>query len=98
VCLSVVLGIFNIIYEFVASFFLKKKRCARDTNLFLTHQLPHCHNSQVYVKGILFYNSQLERTQPSLVQGDLQKMRKGTGRAGHRGLIPECAKMVKVCG
>lgn len=78
-------------------FTLKKKRHARNTNIFLIQQLPQFHSSQVYVKEIPFYKSQLERRQPSLVQGDLQWMGKGTGRAGHRSLILECAKMVKVC-
>lgn len=76
-----------------------KKRSARDTNLFLTNQLPHCHSSQAYMKRIPFYNSRLTtRLWPLVVQRDLQRVRKGTGRAGHRGLIPQCAGTVKVCG
>lgn len=96
-CLSVGLGIFIIIiYEFFV--FLFKKRSARDRNLFLTRQLPRCHNSHAYVKGIPFYNSQLERMWPLVVQRDVQRMGKGTGRSGHRGLILQCARAVKVCG
>lgn len=52
-------------------FFLKDMQ-EIDTNLFLTHQLPHCYNSHVYVKGILFYNSWLERMQPSFAGGSTE--------------------------